>query len=192
MKSSGQSTQESNTDMQTETVGEMSRAEFDEVNMQAAEDVAALTASSESLSSSDESLMLEVAMGGMMQLELSRLAVENAADQETLLFAQAEVLEQTGLSEKLMEVAETKGLTLPTAPNADTQTILDSLRGSKDGDFDREYLQQSGVKGHQLLDEVLSRVEGEAEDEDLLEMAATAHPLVLTHLEVAQQILSKL
>ena len=192
MKSSGQSTQKSNTDMQTETVGEMSRAEFDEINMQAAEDVAALTATSESLSSGDESLMLEVAMGGMMQLELSRLAVENAADQETLLFAQAEVLEQTGLSEKLMEVAETKGLTLPTAPNADTQTILDSLRGSKDGDFDREYLQQSGVKGHQLLDEVLSRVESEAEDEDLLEMAATAHPLVLTHLEVARQILSKL
>lgn len=190
MKSSGQKAKQS--DATVETVGAMSRDEFDEVNAQAVEDLLSLTASNESLSRADEKLMLELAAGGMMQLQLSRLAVENATDEETLLFAQAEVVEQTGISEKLQEVAEAKGLTLPDAADADTQKILDQLSGVADEDFDRDYLEQSGVKGHELLDEVLSRVETEAKDEDLQEMAATAHPLVLTHLEVARQILSKL
>lgn len=190
MRSLGQKAKQS--DGAPETVGAMSRDEFDELNAQAVEDLLSLTASSEPLSRGDERLMLELAAGGMMQLQLSRLAVENATDAETLLFAQAEVVEQTGISEKLQEVAEAKGLTLPESADADLQKILDQLRGTADEDFDREYLERSGVKGHELLDEVLSRVEAEAEDEDLQEMAATAHPLVLTHLEVARQILSKL
>lgn len=188
MRSSGQSAKE--TDM--DTIGGMSLEEFDEMNAQGAEEVASLMATEESLSESDEKLMLEVAMGGMMQLEISRLAIDSATDEEVLLLAQAEVVEQTGLSEKLKEIAGIKGVTLPSAPSADAQAMLEKLSGLSGDEFDRAYVQESGVRGHELLDDVLERVETKAEDGDLVELASAARPLVQTHLQVARSVLDAL
>src|SRR5947208_3589671 len=89
-----------------ETVGNLSRDQFDEINDQGADAVAAVEPTDSALSPGDEQLMLLVAAGGMMQLEVSRLAVDNATDDEVLALAEAEVDEQTGLSDKLQEMAD--------------------------------------------------------------------------------------
>ena len=175
-----------------ETIGSMSREEFDQINDKGAATVAAITPSSDSLSQSDEQLMLQVAMGGMMQLEVSRIASENATDKEVLVMAEAEVEEQTGLSDKLQEIADAKGLTLPSEPDAETQALVERLENLSSDEFDREYMQQSGVTGHEQLDEVMSRVQAEAEDPALRELAAAAHPLVLTHLQISREIVERL
>jgi putative membrane protein len=69
-------------------VGNMSVDEFNRLNAQGAAAVAAITPTSGQLSSRDRSLMMEVAMGGMMQLEVSRAALEKVTNPEARILAQ--------------------------------------------------------------------------------------------------------
>ncbi|GAB2563815.1 DUF4142 domain-containing protein [Spirosoma aerophilum] len=176
----------------TNMVGKESMSTFDSQNKKGAAAVSAVSATSTKLSSADQDLMMQVAKGGMMQLEVSRIAVQKATNPEVRQLAQAEVDEQTGLSAKLTEIASAKGVTLPTSPDAETQAMVTKLQGMSGQELDRMYVSESGVKGHQKLDGVMSTVESRASDSSLKGVAKAAHPLIKTHLKVSQEILNKL
>jgi putative membrane protein len=136
--------------------------------------------------------MMQVAKGGMMQLEVSRAAVQKAGSEQVRKLAQSEVEEQTGLSAKLMEIAAAKGITLPATPDPQTQAMLTKMKAMSGADLDRFYVEQSGVKGHEQLDKVMSSVESGAKDASLKALATAAHPLVKTHLTVSRALLTKM
>ncbi|MGV3559203.1 DUF4142 domain-containing protein [Larkinella arboricola] len=169
-------------------VGKLSKADFDNQNKQGAAAVAAIAPSKNALSQADNALMMEVAKGGMMQLELSRIAMQKATSDQVRQLAQAEVDEQTGLSNKLKEVASAKGVTLPTSVDPQTQEMLTKMQSLSGEEFDRFYVMESGVNGHQKLDQVMAKVETTASDASLKGIASAAHPLVRTHLQVAQDV----
>jgi len=173
-------------------VGRESKASFDQANQKGAATVAAIQPTSAKLSSADQALMMEVAKGGMMQLEMSKMAVQNASNDEVRQLAQAEVEEQTGLSAKLQEIASAKGVTLPSAPDAETTAKLDKMKAQSGMSFDRMYVTESGVKGHEKLDGVMSKVKSSASDRNLKEVAQAAHPLVKTHLKVSREVMNKM
>ncbi len=176
----------------TTMVGKESKTNFDRENKKGAAAVSAVSATAAKLSSADQNLMMQVAKGGMMQLEVSKIAVQKASSAEVRQLAQAEVEEQTGLSAKLTEIATAKGITLPAAPDAETQAMITKLQSASGMSFDRMYVTESGVKGHEKLDKVMSTVKSSATDASLKGIAAAAHPLVKTHLKVAQQIVAKM
>jgi putative membrane protein len=173
-------------------VGKETAAEFENQNKQGAAAVSAISVTPDKLSSIDQALMVEVAKGGMMQLELGKVAAQKASNPEVRQLAQAEVEEQTGLSAKLKEIAAAKGVTLPATPNEQTTAMVTKLQGMSGMEFDRMYVQEGGVKNHELLDKTLSKVESNAKDTSLKGLANAAHPLVKTHLKVSQQVLNKL
>lgn len=158
----------------------MSPDELDRKNEEGAAAVAAIRPTSAKLSKSDEKLMMEVAMGGMMQLEMSKVAVQKAQNESVRKLAQAEVEEQTGLSAKLKEIASAKGVMLPEKSDAKAMAMMDKMQGMSGTDFDRGYLRESGVKGHEKLDKVMGRVESNATDADLKALAVAAHPFAHT------------
>ena len=176
----------------TTMVGKESKSEFDDQNQKGAAAVAAVSATPAKLSSADQSLMMEVAKGGTMQLEVSKVAVQQASNPEVKALAQAEIDEQTGLSQKLQEIASAKGVTLPSSPDAETQAMVSKLQGMSGAAFDKMYVDESGVKGHEKLDKVMSKVESNASDPSLKGVGKAAHPLVKTHLKVAKEIKSKM
>lgn len=173
-------------------VGKESKAEFDRANKKGAATVAAIKPTSAKLSDADQSLMMEVAKGGMMQLEVSKVAVQKASSDEVRQLAQAEVDEQTGLSDKLKAIASAKGVTLPSTPDTETQAMVTTLQGKSGADFDKMYVSESGVKGHEKLDAVMSKVKSNASDSNLKDVEKAAHPLVKTHLKVAKEIMNKM
>jgi len=173
-------------------VGKESKAEFDSQNQKGAAAVGAIKATPAKLSSADQKLLMEVAKGGMMQLEVSKVAAQKATNPEVRQLAQAEVAEQTGLSAKLNEIASAKGITLPAAPDAKTKALLTQMQTISGKAFDKMYVLESGVKGHETLDKVMTTVETSAADANLKGVAKAAHPLVKTHLNVAHQIMDKL
>lgn len=170
-------------------VGNMSMEDLRQKNQKGNEAVAAVKATNAPLSDADKALMMEVAKGGMMQLEVSRLASGKTTNDAVRMLAQAEVDEQTGLSAKLGEIAAAKGITLPTTPDADTQSMLSRMQAMSGADFDRMYVQESGVNGHMKLDDVMAQVQKNAKDKTLKDLAKAAHPLVKTHLKVAQNLM---
>lgn len=176
----------------TNMVGKESQQEFNNQNKKGAAAVSAVSPTTAKLSSADQSLMMEVAKGGMMQLEVSKVAQQKATNPEVRQLAQAEIDEQTGLSAKLKEIADAKGVTLPDTPDAETQAMVTKLQGMSGAELDRMYVTESGVKGHEKLDKVMSKVESSASDTSLKGIAKAAHPLVKTHLKVAKQIDGKL
>lgn len=173
-------------------VGRESKTAFDAMNKKGAATVAAIKPTSAKLSSADQALMMEVAKGGMMQLEVSKAAVQKASNEEVRQLAQAEVDEQTGLSAKLKEIADAKGVTLPSAPDAETQAMVTKMQGMSGMSFDRMYVTESGVKGHEKLDGVMSKVKANASDSNLKDVAQAAHPLVKAHLKVSREIMTKM
>ncbi|GAB4030328.1 hypothetical protein GCM10028809_23060 [Spirosoma gilvum] len=176
----------------TTMVGKETKAEFDSQNQKGAAAVSAVAATPAKLSSADQNLMMDVAKGGMMQLEMSKVAVQKASSSEVRQYAQAEVDEQTGLSAKLQEIASAKGVTLPSAPDSDTQAMVAKLQGMSGASLDKMYMDETGVKGHEKLDKVMATVESTASDASLKGVGKAAHPLVKTHLKVAKQIDGKL
>ncbi len=184
--------QNSSTAMDNNMVGRTSKMEFERMNKEGAATVSAISPSSAKLSKADEDLMMQVAMGGMMQLETSRIAVGKTTNAEVREIAQAEVDEQTGLSAKLQEIASAKGVTLPTTPDAKPQAMLSKMQGMSGAELDRHYVQEHAVKGHETLDKVMSKVEAKGQDANLMAVAKAAHPLVKTHLKVARELSTKL
>ncbi len=174
------------------TFGTMSQEEFDRINKEGAAKVQAIKPTSAPLSTADQELMMQVAKGGMMQLEVSKLAADNATDAQVKKLAESEVEEQTGLSAKLKEIAQAKGITLPATPDAATQALLTKMKGMSGAALDRFYVQESGVNGHEKLDKVMSSVKSGAKDAGLKSLAAAAHPLVKTHLTVSRAMLAKM
>ncbi|MBO0948258.1 DUF4142 domain-containing protein [Fibrella forsythiae] len=178
--------------MDSDLVGRTSKIEFDRMNKEGAATVAAITPANSALSKADDHLMRQVAMGGLMQLETSKVAVQKSTNPEVREMAQAEVEEQTGLSAKLTAIAAAKGITLPTTPDAKTQAMVSQMQGMSGVELDRHYVREHAVKGHELLDKTLSKVESKGQDSNLLAVANAAHPLVKTHLKVARELNSKL
>ena len=100
----------------TMSLGKMSMEEFKQKNAQGAAAVSAITPTDVALSVTDKQLMLDVALGGMMQLEVSKIAVQKATNEAVRTLAQGEVDEQTGLSAKLKAIAAVKRVALPAMP----------------------------------------------------------------------------
>lgn len=173
-------------------VGKESKAKFDQMNKKGAADVAAIQPTSAKLSSADQALMMEVAKGGMVQLESSKIAAGKASNDEVRQLAQAEVEEQTGLSAKLKEIADAKGVTLPSTPDAETQAMLDKMQNMSGTELDKHYMQAHAVGGHEKLDATMSKVKSSASDANLKAVAQAAHPLVKEHLKVSRQVMNKM
>ncbi len=167
-------------------LGKMSGDEFKKINADAAAGVKALKPTSAPLEDNDKDLLNEIALGGMMQLRASELALEKCEAKDVRVIAQAEVDEQKGLSAKLEEIAAAKGAALPKELDKRGQKVLADLKEDK-GEFDKKYLEESGVKGHQILQKTMKKVRDKAKDQVLKELAGLALPLIQTHLEVSRE-----
>jgi putative membrane protein len=178
--------------MDTNMMGRMSKTTFDQKNKEGASMVAAITPTSTKLSKTDETLMMQVAKGGMMQLETSRIAAQQASSPAVREYAQAEVEEQTGLSDKLKAIAAAKGVTLPTSPDAELQAMLTKMQGMSGSELDRHYMEEHAIKGHEKIDNTMQMVKTQATDGNLKAVAKAAHPLVKTHLKVAREMQNKM
>lgn len=167
-------------------IGDMTPEAFAAVNAKGAAAIAAIKVTSDPLSKGDEALLKQIADGGMMQLETSKVAEKMATRADVKVFAVAEVEEQTGLGAKLKEIAEAKKASLPAGPNPQTEAIVAKLSALKGAAFDSAYVENTGVKGHEALKATMKKVKAEAKDPALLAIAEAAAPVISAHLQVAE------
>jgi putative membrane protein len=167
-------------------VGRLPAPEFVKLNADAGAKMAGVKPDKAALSKDDDMLIKEIAMGGAMQLELSKVAVTKASSEDVRIYAQAEVDEQTGLSAKLKEIATAKGVALPEGPDDETKKMVTKLQEKSGKDFDRAYLKEVGVEGHEKLKKTMTKVKAGATDGTLKVVADLALPLIETHLQAAQ------
>jgi putative membrane protein len=140
------------------------------------------------LSSMDRNFMTEAAAGGMAEVAMGRLALEHASSDAVKQYAQHMVDDHTKANEELMQLASTKGVTLPTGPDAKHQAMMTKMQAMSGAAFDREYVKNSGVKDHEKMEKLFQKESTGAKDADAKAFAAKTLPTVQEHLRMAREM----
>jgi putative membrane protein len=171
----------------TTRIGRMNVTTFQEVNAKGTQMVNAIQPTSEKLSAADQALLNQVAMGGMRQLAISQAVVNKANSEEVRMLAQSEVEEQTNISNKLKEIAAAKGATLSMTPDPAVTALVERINNASGAEVDALYLDEGGIRGHELLETTMKSVKRTAKDDNLEALAVATLPVIKTHLKVSKK-----
>ena len=139
----------------------------------------------------DHKFAMAAAMGGRVEVELGRLAAEKGASDEVRQFGRRMVDDHTKANEELTQLASSKGLTLPTAPDSKHQSEMQKLSALSGEKFDREYVKMM-VKDHRQDVGEFQKEASRGADPDLKAFAARSLPTLQEHLQMIQRINDKM
>jgi putative membrane protein len=137
------------------------------------------------LSASDQQFVQDASQAGATEIAASKLALKNSSDPQIKKFAQQMVTDHTKLARSLDVVASSKGL--GAAPSADS-AVIGKLQTLKGADFDKAYVDEVAVGGHQKAVELFQKESESGTDPQLKSAAAHALPVIRHHLAMAQQL----
>ena len=131
------------------------------------------------LSSADKSFMMNAAKGGTMEVEMGKMAAQNAQNADVKKFGNRMVTDHSKANNELMALAKEEGLSLPGAKSPGKWKS------------DKNYMDDM-VKDHQ---KDLAEFQKEAQngtDPDVKAFAAKGAKMVSGHLKMAQETQGKL
>jgi putative membrane protein len=129
----------------------------------------------------------KAAVGGMFEVQSSKLAESAAADGNVKGFARMMVTDHTAANKKLEAIAGEQKLNVPKALDAEHQATLDKLNRAKGESFDQAYVPAQS----DAHDEAVSLFENYSRDGDnaqLKAFAAETLPTLKMHQEKIQTI----
>jgi putative membrane protein len=135
---------------------------------------------------SDNQWILKVAQGGLAEVELGKLAQERGASAAVKKFGQRMVDDHSKANEELSKLAQTKGVTLPTALDSHHQALKDHLSKLDGEAFDRAYMSEM-VKDHRTDIAEFQKEATSGRDADAKAFAAKTLPTLQEHLRVAEE-----
>lgn len=151
------------------------------------------TSSADTSMGGDKDFVLEAASGGLMEVELGKMAATNAASAKVKEFGRMMVTDHTKANTELKAVAGKKSITVPAAPAEKQQQHIDDMNTKKGADFDKAYVDLM-VDDHK---EDVSKFEDEAKngkDPDVKAFASKTLPVLnkhLTHIKMLQDGMKK-
>jgi putative membrane protein len=141
--------------------------------------------------SSDMKFAMEAAVGGMEEVQLGQIAAQKGASDEVRQFGQKMVDDHTKGNEDLMQVASSKGWTLPTALDAKHQADVQKLSALSGEAFDREYVKMM-VKDHKKDVGEFQKESTSGADAEIKSFATRTLPTLQDHLQMIQRIDTKM
>lgn len=140
----------------------------------------------------DADFAMMAAMGGMAEVEWGKLAMDKATDKNVKSYAKKMVKDHTKANKNLMKVAAKKNMTLPTTMSAEQMQVMNNLQAASGAEFDRMYVEMSGVDAHQKMEALFQNQAGNGTDADLKAFAAKTLPTVQMHLQMAREMNGKM
>lgn len=145
-------------------------------------------AAGKSMSRADQRLMQDFAQANLAEIQAGKAALGKTQNQEVKTFAQKMVDDHTQALQELQQVAQAKGVTLPTEPDRKHQAMLKKMEGMSGDAFDRSYMAQGGLTDHRDTHRMLQQAQSRAIDPDLKALVTKTLPVVDQHLNMAQQL----
>jgi len=133
----------------------------------------------------------KVAMDGMAEVELARLASQKAKDPEVKKFAQRMLADHTKANQELKQLASNKNMALPAALGPEQNADKDKLSKLTGAEFDREYMSMMSA----AHDRAVAAFEDESQDggeADIKAWATKILPTLKEHQSMAKDIASKI
>ena len=139
----------------------------------------------------DRNFARAAAAGGLAEVELGRLADHNGQSPEARQFGRRMVDDHSKANDQLKELAAAADIPLPNAPGPAEQAMRERLDKIQGGAFDRDYI-LGQISAHQRTVQLFEYEIGSGQDSQLKNFAAQALPILLQHLEMAQNINARL
>jgi putative membrane protein len=146
------------------------------------------SASAKAVSKADQNLMREIAQSNLAEIETGKIALSQSKNEQVRNFAQKMIDDHTQAQKELEQLAQTKGVTLPTEPDRKHQAAAKKLSALEADKFDKQYIAQGGLSDHRNTHRLLERAQNRARDPDLKALATKMTPIVSQHLTMAQEV----
>ena len=145
------------------------------------------TSSADTSMAGDKNFVMDAASGGLMEVELGRMASTSAASAKVKEFGRMMVTDHTKANTELKAVAAKKNITVPPTPADPQQGHINDMKDKKGADFDKAYVDMM-VDDHK---EDISKFEDESKngkDADVKAFATKTLPVLRKHLTSIQAI----
>jgi len=156
------------------------------VNNQAIEATAA-TDSMARAQKEDAETVVELAGGGMMEVELAKVALSKATSPKVKQFAQMMIDDHTKANEELKSLASSKNIVLPTTLPEDHQKTINDVSEESGKKFDRKYMDVM-LEDHKKDVDKFQKLADNGNDEDIKAFAAKILPTLIHHKEEAEKL----
>jgi putative membrane protein len=143
------------------------------------------------LAGADQAFVKEAATGGLMEVELGRLAAEKASSAEVKQFAQRMVDDHGKANQQLSTLAQQKNVQVATELTGKAKAEHDRLSKLSGEQFDRAYMQLM-VQDHRKDVSEFRKQSTKAKDADVKSFASQTLPTLEDHLKMAEQTQSAL
>jgi putative membrane protein len=150
-----------------------------------------LFAAEKGLASADKSFVKDAASGGMMEVELGQVAVQNAVSQDVKDFGQRMVTDHGKANDELKSIVATKDIQLPTQMERKDKAAFEKLSKVSGNDFDKKYM-QAMVKDHKKDIADFKKATKKVKDPEINAWAAKTLPTLEQHLQLAKEVAQKL
>jgi putative membrane protein len=138
------------------------------------------------VSAADQSFMQKAAQGGMAEVQLGKLAEQNAQSPEVKAFGERMVRDHSKADDQLKQVAAQQGVTLPASPDAKDQATEQRLSQMHGAAFDKAYMHDM-VQDHRK-DVAEFKQETSARDPQLRQWVDKTLPVIESHLREAEKV----
>ena len=139
------------------------------------------------MTSQDRDFLMEAAMGGMMEVELGRVAAQQGASEAVKQFGQRMVDDHSKANEELMSLASSKGITLATTMDEKQHKDMMKLQAMTGADFDRAYSKMM-LSDHKKDVSEFEKQSTKGTDPDLKAFASKTLPTLKEHLQMASAL----
>ena len=131
------------------------------------------------------------ASGGMMEVELGKVAQQNASSKDVKDLATMIREDHQKANEELKKIASSKSITVPAAMMSDHQSHVTDMSAKKGADFDRAYVDMM-VTDHSKDIEMFKNASAHLTDPDLKAFADKTLPVLEKHLAKSKEVQAKL
>ncbi len=139
----------------------------------------------QALDRKDHKFVTEAATGGMLEVELGKLAADKAASDSVKKFGQQMVTDHSKANDELKSIAEKKGVEIPASLPKKEQKEVDRLAKLSGAEFDKAYMKLM-VSDHEDDVKEFEKASKNAADPDLKSFAEKTLPTLKDHLKMAQ------
>ena len=124
----------------------------------------------------------KAAGGGMMEVELGKLAAEKGGSDEVKDFGNQMVKDHSKINDDLKEVAAKMNVTLPSGVNAKHHGMIEKMSAMSGANFDKTYV-TAMVTDHEKDIAEFEKAEKEVKNPELKKFIEDALPVMKGHLE---------
>jgi len=144
------------------------------------------TVSDQMVDQDTKDFVMKAASGGMMEVELGKVAQEKAHSKRVKDYADMIVADHSKANDDLKSIAGTK-VSMPAAMMPDQQKHLDMMKNKSGADFDKAYINMM-IEDHKKDIAEFKKASQDLKDAGIKGFATNALPVLQKHLDSAQAI----